>query len=369
MLNKKIIEFENLSKLNYKFNKTFIKRISNSKNIKSYILGKNLNIFEKNFALYLQTNKKVIGVANGTDALTISLKSIQNKIKNENKNEIIVAANSYYASILSIINAGYKPILVEPNFHSYNINEDLIENKITKKTAGIMAVHMYGKSCNLNKIYSICKKYRISLIEDCAQSHGAKIGKKFTGTFGDYGCFSFYPTKHLGCLGDGGAILVNKKDEINIKKMRNYGSILRYKNDILGVNSRLDEIQSIFLNIKLKSLDKIIKKKRLLANLYFERLKSDYILPIIEKDKFDVYYTFNIRHPRRDKLKKYLFKNNIMTDIHYPLPAYKQKALKNFFTEKYQISDEIHKTILSLPISFNNTENQIKKICNIMNKF
>jgi dTDP-4-amino-4,6-dideoxygalactose transaminase len=367
MSNKKLIEFENLSNLNKEFTKVFLNKVSDPKVLKTYILGENVITFEKNFAKFLNTKKKVIGVANGTDALTLSIKDL--KEKNINRNEVIVAANSYYASILSIINAGCKPILVEPDLSSYNIDENKIENKITKKTLGIMTVHMYGKPCNLINIQKICKKHKIGLIEDCAQAHGAKINNKYTGTFGEYGCFSFYPTKNLGCIGDGGAIMVNKKTENSIKKIRNYGSIIRYKNDILGVNSRLDEIQSIFLNIKLKSLNKIIKKKRSLARIYFERLKSDYILPIIEKNKYDVFYIFNVRHPNRDKLRKYLFNNNIMTDIHYPVPPYKQKALKGFFNKEYKISDEIHNTTISLPISFINSENDIERICNIMNKF
>ena len=184
------------------------------------------------------------------------------------------------------------------------------------------------------------------------------------------GCFSFYPTKILGALGDGGAIICKKKHEsIFFKKYRNYGSIKRYRNEIIGENSRLDEVQSLFLNIKLKDLNKIIKHKRELASVYFENLNNNFILPKIERNKRDVYYIFNVRHELRDKLRKYLLKKNISTDIHYPIPPYRQNALKKYFKDKFPIADEIHSSTLSLPISFAHTKSDIFKITKIMNRF
>ena len=223
----------------------------------------------------------------------------------------------------------------------------------------------------MDEILKICKKNKLFLLEDCAQSHGAKYKNKKTGLFGDFGCFSFYPTKLLGGIGDGGAIVCNRADHYDyLKKFRNYGSVKKYNNEILGENSRLDEIQALFLNIKLKYLDKIISHKRKLAKIYFENLSDKYILPKLEKEKKDVFHIFNIRYKDRDRLKRYLEENKILTDIHYPIPPYRQKAVSKYFErEKFPISDEIHNTTLSLPISFAHTENDIYKITKVLNKF
>jgi len=357
--------YEDLNKANKAFHKSYMKGLDSLNFKGSYILGKNVNDFEKNFARYLGVNH-CVGVANGLDALTISLKAIDLP-KNS---EVMVASNSYIACIISIINAGYKPILIEPDLETYNISATEIKKNITNKTKAILAVHLYGKSCDMDEIIKICKKKNLFLIEDCAQSHGSLYKNKMTGTFGNFGCFSFYPTKLLGGIGDGGAITCKKSSTKNyLKKFRNYGSVKRYKNEIIGQNSRLDEIQAIFLNIKLKYLNKIINHKRDLSKIYFENLNDKFIKPKIEKEKKDSFYIFNVRHHDRNKLRSYLLKNNIMTDIHYPTPPYKQKSLKKFFNKTYPISDEIHKTTLSLPISFAHTKRQIYEVTKIMNKF
>jgi dTDP-4-amino-4,6-dideoxygalactose transaminase len=223
----------------------------------------------------------------------------------------------------------------------------------------------------MGPIIKICKENKLYLIEDCAQAHGAKYKNKYVGTFGDFGCFSFYPTKNLGCLGDGGAIVSRtKRNDINIKMLRNYGSLKRYKNEIIGFNSRLDEFQAAFLKIKLKYLDKINKHKRELASIYNKNLNNRFIKPVIQKDFYDVFYVYNVRYQKRDQLQKFLKSKKIITDIHYSLPPYKQNAIKALFqNQKFPISDEIHKTTLSLPISFMNTEKEIEKVCDIVNKF
>jgi len=357
--------YENLNKSNSIFYSNFIKSLKKLNKKDSYILGKNLSEFENNFANYLGANH-CIGVANGLDALTMSLKLL----KLPKNSEVLVASNSYVACILSILNAELKPVLIEPNLETYNIDPNQIKKKITKKTRAVLAVHLYGKSCEMDEIIKICKKNDLYLLEDCAQSHGSKYKNKSTGTFGDFGCFSFYPTKILGGIGDGGAITCKKKKyKEYLLKFRNYGSITRYKNEIIGQNSRLDEIQALFLNIKLKHLNKIIQHKRKLAKIYFENLSNKFILPKVESYKKDTFYIFNVRHPERDKLKAYLEKKNIMSDIHYPIPPYKQKALKKMFNGSFPISDEIHNTTLSLPISFAHTKKQIYEVTKVMNKF
>ena len=223
----------------------------------------------------------------------------------------------------------------------------------------------------MKNILNLCKENKLYLIEDCAQSHGAKYKNKYAGTFGHFGCFSFYPTKNLGCLGDGGAIISKLKAfDTEVKKFRNYGSIRRYQNEIIGSNSRLDEIQALFLNTKLKHLNNINKHKRKLANIYNSKLSNKFIKPKIEKNYYDVYYVYNIRISNRNSLIKFLNKNKIKTDIHYPMPPYKQKAVEHIFgIKKFPITEEIHNTTLSLPISFMHKEKDIKKICDIMNSF
>jgi dTDP-4-amino-4,6-dideoxygalactose transaminase len=359
------IFFENLAKSNYHFTKIFKKNYSIFLKNGNYILSDFVKKFENNFAAY-NNSKFCVGVGNGLDALTISLKSLKLK----NNAEVLVAANSYVASVMSIINANLKPVLVEPNIETYNIDIHEIQKKITKNTKVIMAVNMYGKPCDLINIKKICSKYNLYLIEDCAQSHGATINNKKSGTFGDLGCFSFYPTKNLGSLGDAGAIICNnKKLYSKIRKIRNYGSEKKYYNEIEGVNSRLDEIQAAFLDVKLKYLDKINNHKIKLANLYNKYLKNDFIKPIKQTGFKDVYHIYNIRHKKRDDLKKFLLKKNIFTDIHYPVPPYKQQCFKKLFRSNFPISDEIHKTTLSLPISFSHTERELYKVIEVLNKF
>jgi len=361
----KNIEFENLFFVNQQFIKKFKKNYSSFIKSGNYILSDFVSKFEKDFSQY-NDSKFCVGVGNGLDALSISLKCLN---LSENS-EVIVAANSYVACIISILNANLKPVLVDPNIHTYNISVSEIEKKITKQTKVIMAVNLYGKPCDLIAINKLCKKYNLYLIEDCAQSHGASINKKMTGTFGDLGCFSFYPTKNLGGLGDGGAIICNNKNLYSkISKMRNYGSIKKNFNDILGFNSRLDEFQAAFLIIKLKYLNKINNHKRKLASIYNKYLKNDFIKPLQQEGVKDVFHIYNVRHPKRDRIRKFLLERNIGTSIHYPRPPYKQNALKKFFNESFPISDEIHKTNLSLPISFFHTEKDIYRVIETLNSF
>jgi dTDP-4-amino-4,6-dideoxygalactose transaminase len=223
----------------------------------------------------------------------------------------------------------------------------------------------------MDPLMDIKRKFNLILIEDCAQSHGARYKNKLTGTFGETGAFSFYPTKNLGALGDAGAIVTNDIKLKNIiNQLRNYGSDIKYYNERIGYNSRLQEIQAGFLSVKLKHLDGINFHKRKLAEIYHKNLKEDFIKPQVHPDYFDVYHIYNIRHTKRDKLKDYLLKNEIKTDIHYPVPPHKQKAMQGIIEEKdFPISEEIHRTTLSLPISFGHTESEIYKIVEVLNKF
>lgn len=361
-----MIDYENLRDANEQFFEEYMHSFGNVLNTGWFILGSHLKKFENEFAVW-NGNNFSIGVASGLDALTISLKALDI----ENSSEVIVPSNTYIATILSILQCGLKPVLVEPDISTYNIDPLKIEEKISSKTKAIMVVHLYGKPCDMDPITELCKKYDLKLIEDCAQAHGAKYKEKKIGTFGDCAAFSFYPTKNLGALGDGGA--VNTDNEIlaaKIKLLRNYGSEKKYYNEVVGFNSRLDEMQAAFLSSKLKRLDEINNYKRKLAALYLKELKDNFIKPVVNKDFFDVYHIFNIRHPKRDELKDYLLKNGIKTEIHYPVPPHKQNAMTGIIEENdFPISEEIHKTTLSLPASFGHKEEQILKVIEVMNKF
>lgn len=359
-----MIEYESLGRLNKSFEDEYVQCFRELLNSGWYILGKQVATFEEAFAQYCGT-KHCIGVASGLDALMLALRCYDFPAGSE----VLVPSNTYIATILSILQCGLKPVLVEPDIHTYNIDPLQIEEKITKNTKAIMVVHLYGKACDMEPIMQIAGKYKLPVIEDCAQAHGAMYKGQKVGTFG-IGAFSFYPTKNLGALGDAGAITTNDQEKKDLfKALRNYGSKIKYQNDYIGYNSRLDEIQAGLLSVKLKYLDKINRHKRDLAAIYLKELKDDFIKPSVSSDYFDVYHIFNIRHPKRDELKEYLLKNDIKTDIHYPIPPNKQKAMKGIIIGEYPISEEIHRTTLSLPISFGHTKDDIYKVVETINKF
>ncbi len=361
-----VIEYENLARLNAPFFQEYLSVFEQKLASGWYVLGESVAQFESDFASFLKTDY-CIGVASGLDAITLSI----NALGFEKSSEIIVPSNTYIATILSVLQNGMKPVLVEPDINTYNIDPAKIEEQITSKTRAIVVVHLYGKPCNMNPILEICRKYDLKLIEDCAQSHGASYKGKQTGTFGDYGAFSFYPTKNLGALGDAGAVTCNNKElGHRIRRLRNYGSDVKYYNEVVGYNSRLDEVQAAFLSVKLKYLDLITSHKRKLAALYLHNLKSDFITPVVDSDYFDVYHIFNIRHNKRDELQTYLLKNGIKTEIHYPVSPAKQNALTGILEKSdYPISEKIHQTTLSLPISYFHTENDIYRTIEVMNTF
>lgn len=359
------IEYENLSKVNQPYTEEFRQAFEEVLRSGWFILGEKVKHFESEFAAYNNV-KYCAGVASGLDALTLSLIALDMG----KGSEVIVPANTYIASVISVIQAGHTPVLVEPDIRTYNIDPSAIEKSITPKTRAIMVVHLYGKPCDMDPILEICKKHNLFLVEDCAQAHGALYKGRNTGSFGDLSGFSFYPTKNLGCLGDGGAVVTNDPvlDE-KVRKLRNYGSQKKYYNDYPGVNSRLDELQAAFLSIKLKYLEKVNSHKRELASLYLSGLKSDFILPVADPDYYDVYHIFNVRHKRRDELREYLKKNDIITEVHYPVPPHKQKALPFLDSGNFPLSEEIHRTTLSLPVSAFHSKDDVSRVIEVMNRF
>jgi dTDP-4-amino-4,6-dideoxygalactose transaminase len=362
-----VIFYENLGKLNEPFFEKNQRKFNDICNKGWFVLGDEVSRFEKEFAEYCGA-KYCIGVANGLDALSLSLAACDFP----DESEVLVPSNTYIATVLAILNARHTPVLVEPDISTYNINENLIEEKITEKTRAIMPVHLYGRMCNMKVIIEIAQKHKLKVIEDAAQAHGASLNGKKAGTWGDLTAFSFYPTKNLGALGDGGAVTTN--DSIlaeKIRMLRNYGSKNKYYNELVGVNSRLDELQAGFLRIKLESLDKINQHKNKLASIYNNELsESKFIKPLADKDYFHIYHIYNIRHRDRDRLKLYLESNGIKTEIHYPLAPNKQKAMIGILDHEFApIADEIHNTTLSLPISYAHSESDILSVCKVLNNF
>ncbi|MFA6636142.1 MAG: DegT/DnrJ/EryC1/StrS family aminotransferase [Candidatus Omnitrophota bacterium] len=370
-----MIPFLDLKAINNQYLEETTKAVNDVINSGWYILGEQVELFEKEFANYCGT-KYAIGVANGLDALIIILEAYKELGLFNVEDEVIVPANTYIASILAISKAGLIPILVEPDINTYNIDFDLIEAKITQKTKAIMAVHLYGQVCEMDKINKIAKKHNLKVIEDSAQAHGAVYGSKRTGNLGNASGFSFYPGKNLGALGDGGAITTND-DELAevIKAYRNYGSHKKYVNEYQGLNSRLDEMQAAILRIKLKYLDVDNQNRRQIAEYCCKNItNSKIILPVDSHPspvtmKNHVFHLFVIRCKDRDNLQTYLADQGIQTLIHYPIPPHKQKAYKHWNDLNLPITEQIHNECLSLPMNPVLIKNDYKKIVEIINEY
>lgn len=361
-----MIKFLDLKKINNRYREEIDSRIKNILDKGWYLQGEENENFTKNFANFCGT-KFALGVANGLDALNLIIKAYGFG----NGDEIIVPANTYIATILAISENGCIPILVEPDIKTYNINPDSIEEKITSKTKAIMVVHLYGQAVQMEKIWKIAKKYNLKIIEDSAQAHGAIYQENRTGNLGDASGFSFYPGKNLGCIGDGGAVTTNDEELFNkIKAIANYGSDRKYHHIYKGVNSRLDEIQAAVLDIKLKHLDSDNNKRREISKYYRENIKnSKIILPETYDEKSHVWHIFAVRTQNRDDFQKYLTEKGIQTIIHYPTPPHKQGAYKEWNNLSFPITEEIHNTILSLPISPVMTDSEIEKVVEVVNEY
>jgi dTDP-4-amino-4,6-dideoxygalactose transaminase len=362
-----MIKFFDLKKVNQRYETAFHEKLEEFMQRGWYILGDEVKLFEENFANYCHS-KYCIGVGNGLDALVLIFKAYIELGKLKKGDEVIVPANTYIASILSILQADLVPVLVEPKLETYNLNPDLIAEKITSKTKAILVVHLYGQLAEMDKIEAIAKQYNLLVIEDAAQSHGAHYPLPIS----QYPtAYSFYPSKNLGCLGDGGAVVTNN-DELNrvIRAMRNYGSEKKYVNDFIGINSRLDEIQAAFLNVKLADLDDDNQKRREIASRYLTEIKSDKInLPFYDGSANHVFHLFVIRTENRNELQEYLKENGIETMIHYPISPHQQKALAAFNWLSFPITEKIHREVLSLPMSPVLTEEEVSRIVHVLNHY
>lgn len=379
-----MISFLDLKKINQPYETAFQEKLKEVLDNGWYILGKELETFEKAFVEYCQT-KYCIGVGNGFDALVLIFKGYIELGNLKKGDEVIVPANTYIASILAILQADLVPVLVEPKLETYNINPDLISEKITSKTKAILAVHLYGQLAEMDKIIKIANQNNLLIIEDAAQSHGvSKLQNSKTQIpiyndvtlseveeYSGASAYSFYPGKNLGCLGDGGAITTNNIELAKVLfSLRNYGSEKKYYNDYVGVNSRLDELQAAFLSLKLPNLDADNEKRRVVAKRYLAEIKNDKIeLPFWDFSNNHVFHLFVIRTKNRDALQQYLTQNNIQTVIHYPIAPHKQKAFPEWNNLSFPITEKIHNEVLSLPISPVLEDSEVNLIVEVLNRY
>lgn len=334
-----------------------------------YVLGKRVSQFEKEYAAY-HSVKQCIGVGNGLDALTLSLKALGIG----KGDEVIVPANSFIATLLAVTQVGATPVLAEPDSYTFNITAEEVQKKISSKTKAIIPVHLYGLPCEMDGIISLAEKNNLYVIEDNAQAHGATYKNQKTGSFGIVNATSFYPVKPLGAYGDGGAITTN--DDALAKQIRllgNYGSEEKYYYETTGVNSRLDEIQAGVLSIKLKSLDRWNEERIQVANQYSTALKdmAGITLPVSTPDATHVYHQYVIQAEKRDLLQKHLAMNGIQTGIHYPVPPHLQKAYDflNLKKGSLPVTEKVSANILSLPIYIGMKTEDVEYVCEVIQKF
>lgn len=332
-----------------------------------YVLGQEVKSFEEEFAKYTGA-KYCVGLASGLDALWIAFRILGIGAGDE----VIVQANTYIASVMGITMNGATPIFVEPDEYN-NIDASKIEKKITEKTKAILVVHLYGQASNMKPIMEIVKKYNLKLVEDCAQSHGASFEGKMTGTFGDIGCFSFYPSKNLGAFGDAGAIVTNNEQIAeDVRVFRNYGSEKRYYNKVVGANSRLDEIQAGFLRVRLSHLDDLAEEKKNICERYLREIENDKVeLPRIREGATHIWHQFVLHCKDRDKLMRHLEEKGIGTIIHYPIPPHLSEAYAylGYHEGDFPITEKYANEVLSIPLYNGMTEDEQTYVIEAINEF
>lgn len=364
-----MISFLDLKAINAQYRNELIEACTRVIDSGWYIGGSELEHFENNFAEYCGT-KYAIGVANGLDALILTLRAWIEMGKLKEGDEVIVPSNTYIASILAITANDLVPILVEPDINTYNICPKSIEAAITDRTKVILPVHLYGQLADMPAIMEIAVRHDLLVLEDSAQAHGASINGRRAGSWGDASAFSFYPGKNLGALGDAGAVTTND-DELAkmVRALGNYGSYKKYENTFQGVNSRLDEIQAAMLSVKLSHLDNEIAHRRKIAKAYCQGIDNPQIIvPTTPSESAHVWHVFVVRCEQRDNLQKYLADNGVQTLIHYPIPPHKQQAYKEWNALSYPISELIHQQVLSLPIGPLTTLEEVRTVVGILNK-
>jgi dTDP-4-amino-4,6-dideoxygalactose transaminase len=365
-----MIPFLDLKAINQQYRQALIEAATRVIDSGWYVLGQEVNAFEQEFATFCGT-KHCIGVANGLDALTLTLRAWMELGRLQPGDEVIVPANTYIASILAISANGLKPVLVEPDAASFNLCAKNARDVITSKSRVILPVHLYGQLADMPAIMTLAREHGFLVLEDAAQAHGAAMDGKKAGSWGDAAAFSFYPGKNLGALGDAGTITTQDAELAQtIRALGNYGSHEKYKNIFKGINSRLDEIQAAMLRVKLSRLDIDTKHRRSVASIYLQNIKHNEIqLPNLENIEQHVWHLFVIRSPHRAALQQYLAKQEIQTLIHYPVPPHQQQAYAELNSQKFPLTEAIHNEVLSLPIGPTITEDQVLHVVNSVNKF
>lgn len=365
-----MIKFLDLQKITQKYSSEIHEAVSRVIDFGWYLQGRENESFEANYSKYIDTDY-CIGVANGLDALIWIYRAYIEMGIMQPGDEVIVPANTYIASILAITENGLRPVLVEPDINTYQIDDKLIEAAITPRTKSIMIVHLYGQCAYTEKIGELCKKYNLKLVEDNAQAHGCLFKGRKTGSLGDACGHSFYPGKNLGALGDGGAVTTNDKVLADaIRAIANYGSAKKYVFKYQGRNSRLDEIQAAVLDVKLKYLDEDNAIRKRVAKYYIENIVNpEIILPKVNDWDANVFHIFPIRCKRRDELQQYLADNGVQTLIHYPIAPHKQECYKEWNELSFPITEKNHKEELSLPISPVLDMEEARKITEVLNKW
>lgn len=365
-----MIKFLDLQKITAKYTDEIHEAVLRVVDSGWYLQGREIEKFETDYANYIGT-EHAVGCANGLDALIWIFRAYIEMGVMQPGDEVLVPANTYIASILAITENGLKPVLVEPDLNTFQIDDSLIEEAITSRTKAILIVHLYGQCAYTDKIGEICKKYKLKLVEDNAQAHGCIYNGRKTGSIGDAAGHSFYPGKNLGALGDAGVVTTN--DTLLAKTIRalaNYGSQKKYVFKYTGRNSRLDEIQAAILGVKLKHLDEDIELRRQIAKYYIDHIKhKDIVTPKFDNRERHVFHLFPIRSSRRDELQRYLTDNGVQTVIHYPIPPHKQECYKEWNEFSLPITEKIHREELSLPISPIMEIEDAKRVVELLNKF
>ena len=364
-----MIKFLDLHKINNRFRAEFQASFSKSLDDSYFILGNNVSNFENEFAAYCGT-KFCVGTANGLDALTLILKGYIALGKLKKGDKVIVPGNTFIATVLSVLHAELIPVLVEPNSDTYNISVSTDKSIFVDAKALIM-VHLYGQLTDVESFQKIAKDFNLLLIEDAAQAHGARCNLGKAGSLSQAAAFSFYPTKNLGALGDGGAVTTNDAQLLEVLKLlRNYGSHKKYTNKIIGFNSRLDDMQAAFLSIKLKVLDTDNAARRSVAKKYLEGINNSKLkLPFYDGSKNHVFHAFVIEVDDRDHFSAFLDRNEIEWLIHYPIPPHQQEALKLFSHFNLPLTEKIHKRIISLPMSPVMRGEDIQTVIDVLNTY
>lgn len=364
------VPFLDLKEINLNYQSQLVEAASNVIRSGWYIGGSYLAKFEAEFAQYCGV-QFCVGVANGLDALTLTLRAWKELGRLSDGDGVLVPANTYIASILAITENNLNPVFIEPSEKTLNISAERLEKHITPRTKAILPVHLYGRLVEMSPILEFAKEHRLLVLEDSAQAHGAKLSNQKAGSWGDASGFSFYPGKNLGALGDAGAITTNDPELVNVlKTLRNYGSLEKYKNIVQGVNSRLDEIQAAMLSVKLHYLDEDIRRRQEIAKSYLKAIQNELILlPDTPLEGQHVWHLFVVRTQYRDRLQHFLTDMGIETLIHYPIPPHKQGAYKKYSNLNLPFTERLHSEVLSLPIGPTMTDGQVFEVISACNAF